>query len=68
VKGEAIGNQGKKNSHAKERAHHEASDEMQNETKGTKTLNPILNLRRTETLKVLRTLASPWSQMFLWNQ
>jgi hypothetical protein len=46
VKGEAIGNQGKKNSHAKERAHHEASDEMHNETKGTKTLNPILNLKK----------------------
>lgn len=34
---------GKKNSHAKERAHHEASDEMHNETKGTKTLNPKKN-------------------------
>jgi hypothetical protein len=42
VKGEAIGNQEKK-THMQKRAHHEVSDEMHNETKGTKTLNPKKN-------------------------
>jgi hypothetical protein len=48
----------------RERAHCKASDEMHNETKGTKTLNPILKIRRTKTLEFLRAFASARSQNF----